>query len=165
MNKLKLKYSLAFVFITVFFSIPSPSFACSCDYVGKFSEYTLGDKGIVRATVKEYGPKLPHGETLYESMTVEITDVIKGKYNNKKLTLLGDPGHLCRDYVDSTRFKVGTEHLISISSEKTTQPLGGCGESSVAIKDDQIVGVEWKDNKRNNYSMNLREFVKLLTEQ
>ncbi len=142
----------------------SPSFACSCSYAGNFKQYTAGDSGVVRATVIEYGPRLSHGQTLYESMRIEVTEVVKGEYNNKHLTLLGDPGHLCRDYIDSKRFGIGSEHLISISSEDTTQPLGGCGESSVAIKDGQVVGVELKNNQLIDYSMSLEEYIKLLNE-
>ena len=163
MNDLECKYSLVLVFVTIFFS--NTSIACSCLYAGKFSDYVAGDKGVVRATNMKYGPKLSHGGTLYESMFVEVTDVIKGEYNSKELTLLGDPGHLCRDYVNSMRFKIGSEHLISISSEEAIQPLGGCGESSVVIKDGKVEGVERKDNKNNKYSIDLNDLIKLLKDQ
>lgn len=129
-------------------------------YAGKFSEYTSHeDIGIVRAKVKSYGSQLSFGSTLYESMAVEALEVIKGKYSHRDLYLLGDPGNLCRDYVDSKRFPIGSEHLISISNEKLVQPLGGCGESSVIIQDGRVNGVVMENDKYIQYSTDLDDFL------
>jgi hypothetical protein len=133
--------------------------------VGKFSEYTSGGNGVIRARVKSYGPRLPHGNTLYESMVVEVTEVTKGKYTGQELTFLGDPGHLCRAYIDSEKFEVGSEHFISISNEESIQALGGCGESSVIIKGDFIEGYEITDGGYEPYTLKVRDLLKLLKAQ
>ena len=156
-------YTFLIMVISALFS--APSFSCSCSYAGNFVEYTLGKKGVVKATIKEFGQKLPHGKTLYESMTVEITEIIKGNYKGKQLTLLGDPGDLCRDYVDSRRFKIGSQHLILLSNENSSQPLDGCGESSVVIRNGKVEGVEWKDKKKIKYTIELNTFIKKITDQ
>ncbi len=157
------KFSAGLLFIAL--CLPNLSMACSCAYAGKFIEYTSGGKGVIRAKVKGYGPRLSHGETLYESMMVEVTEVIKGNFTGRELTLLGDPGHLCRAYVNSERFEVGSEHFISLFNDKPTQPLGGCGESSVIIKGDLIVGRELTDNGYRLYTLKVPALIKLLKEQ
>ena len=159
---MSLTKALIFVSTIVAFVFSSQTtFACSCMYAGKFIEYT-SNGGIVRANVKELGSKLSHGDTLYESMTVEVSEVIKGQYNKKEITFLGDPGHLCRAYVDSERFKIGSEHLISISNNDPIQPLGGCGESAVVIKDGKVQGVEIIDKRYESYSIDLKDYLKML---
>ncbi len=136
--------------------------ACSCAYMGKFIEYTSGGNGVIHARIISYGPGLTHGNTLYENMVVEVIEVIKGKYTGQKLIFLGDPGHLCRAYIDSEKFAVGSEHFISISSEESIQALGGCGESSVIIKGDFIEGIELIDNSYEPYILKVHDLVKLL---
>jgi len=154
------KFSAVLLFIVLCF--PSLSMACSCAYAGKFIEYTSGGNGVIRAKIKGYGSRLSHGETLYESMIVEVTEVIKGNYTGRELTFLGDPGHLCRAYVNSERFEVGSEHFISIFNDKSTQPLGGCGESSVIIKGDMI---ELTNNGYRLYTLKVPDLIKLLNDQ
>mgnify|MGYP000544723601 CR=1 FL=1 len=137
--------------------------ACKCMYRGKFSKYTAStDMGIVRAKITSYGPKLPHGTTLHESMAVEVIAVIKGNYIHRELHLLGDPGNRCRDYVNSDRFQIGSEHFFAISGEKMVQPLGGCGESSVVINDNIIKGMFWENNKAVPYTIDLETFMESL---
>jgi hypothetical protein len=136
--------------------------ACSCPYAGKFIEYISGGKGVIRATVKSYGPRLTHGDTLYESMVVEVTAVIKGQYSGQELTFLGDPGNLCRAYVNAEKFVVGSEHFFSIANEKSTQPLGGCGESSVIIKGDYIEGKELIENSYQPYTMKIVNLITII---
>jgi len=157
--------SLTIIILLFGFFLPSVSMACSCTYGGKFSEYSSKSKGVIRAKIKSYGPRLPHGETLYESMVVEVIEVIKGKYKNHKLTLLGDPGFLCRDYVNAKRFGIESEHLFSLANEKTTQPLGGCGESSVVIKGNIIEGNELIEDVYKPYTMSVADFIELLKVQ
>lgn len=137
--------------------------ACSCLYQGEFKEYATKRDGVIRARIMSYGSKLSHGETLYESMIVEVTDVIKGNYSKSSLTFLGDPGHLCRAYVNSKRFTLGSEHLFSIvSSEKDSQPLGGCGESSVAIKGESVEGYKQTKDGYKAYSLKIVDIIKFL---
>lgn len=153
------------VLLIIVLCFPNVLAACSCAYGGKFSKYTSGDNGVIRAKIKSYGPRLPHGKTLYESMVVEVTEVIKGEYTGQELTFLGDPGNLCRAYVNSEIFKVGSEHFIAIASEKSVQPLGGCGESSVMIKGDVIEGKELTNNGYKPYTLKTLDLVKLLKSQ
>jgi hypothetical protein len=156
------KFSIMLLIIALCF--PGISIACSCAYMGKFIEYTSGGNGVIHARIISYGSRLPHGNTLYESMVVEVIEVIKGKYTGQEIIFLGDPGHLCRAYVDSEKFAVGSEHFISIGSEELIQPLGGCGESSVIIKGDLIEGIEITDSGYVPYTLKIRELVELLNE-
>jgi len=152
------------IFISAFFTFMltfQVAYACSCVYAGKFIDYT-SNSGVIRATIKQLGPKLSHGNTLYESMTVEVNEVVKGEYDKRDIIFLGDPGHLCRAYVNSERFKIGSEHLIAISSKKEIQPLGGCGESAVAINDGKISGRELIGNQYKRYSFDLHEYLEML---
>jgi hypothetical protein len=160
MNNRTEKFSIILLFIVLCF--PVISMACSCAYMGKFIEYTSGGNGVIHARIISYGPRLPHGNTLYESMVVEVIEVIKGKYTEQEIIFLGDPGHLCRAYVDSQKFAVGSEHFISIGSEEPIQPLGGCGESSVIIKGDLIEGIEITDSGYEPYTLKVHDLVKLL---
>jgi len=105
---LKIIVCITLSWVTFYTSVAT---ACSCRYAGEFKEYTSKRGGVIRGKIISYGPKLSHGKTLYESMVVEIIDVIKGNYSKKSLTLLGDPGHLCRAYVNSERFAIGTEYF------------------------------------------------------
>jgi len=130
--------------------------------MGKFIEYASNRDGVVRAKVKSYGPRLSHGKTLYESMVVEIMEVVKGKYAQEELTFLGDPGNLCRGYVDSLKFKIGSEHFFSLTNKNVTQPLGGCGESSLPIKGDLIEGNELVGNTYKPYTMRVIDLIKSL---
>lgn len=150
--------SILLLLLVMFYA--QTSFACKCEYRGKFSEYTADkETSIVRAKITSYGPKLPHGDTLHESMSVEVLDVIKGKYIHQELYLLGDPGYMCRDYVNSTRFQIGSEHIFALFSEKMVQPLGGCGESSVAINEDKVKGMFWENNIVVPYTIDLETFI------
>lgn len=156
---------LRVVLLLISLCLPGISMACSCAYAGKFVEYALDGKGVVRAKIKNYGPRLSHGKTLYESMTVEVTQVVKGNYKAAELTLLGDPGHLCRAYVDSQRFEIGSEHFFAILDDDSRQALGGCGESSVIIKDDLVEGRELTDKGFKLYTLKVSELVEALKEQ
>ena len=140
--------------------------ACSCRYGGEFKEYASKRGGVIRAKITSYGPKLSHGKTLYESMVVEITDVIKGNYSVKSLTLLGDPGHLCRAYVNSERFAIGTEHFFSVNTqESSVQPLGGCGESSVVIKGEFVEGIKRTNDGYQSYTLKIPDLIKSIQSQ
>lgn len=156
---------LSIILLLIALCFPGISMACSCVYVGEFIKYTSGGHGVIHARIKSYGPRLAHGNTLHESMTVEVVEVIRGNYTGEELVLLGDPGHLCRAYVDSGRFEVGSEHLISIAGEEAIQPLGGCGESSVIIKGDFVEGVELTDSGFEPYTLKIRDLLNLLAAQ
>jgi len=135
--------------------------ACDCLYWGKFADY-VADGKAVKARIISYGERLPHGKTLYETMTVEVIGVVKGEFAPKTIIFWGDPGHLCRDYVDSRKFKIGSEFLFAVGGDKKDQALGGCGESSILIKNDKVHGQEWIDYEAVPYETNYDEFIKIL---
>lgn len=154
-----------YIFAMILFMFSSQAaYACSCAYIGSFINYTKNG-GVVRATIKEFGLKLSNGSTFYESMTVEVSQVIKGEYSEREITFLGDRGFNCRAYVDSERFKIGSEHLISLSNNDPIQPLGGCGESAVLIKDGKVHGEELINNKFESYSITLQDYFEMLNAQ
>lgn len=155
-----------YLLLSWFTFFTSSAMACSCMYQGEFKEYATKRDGIIRARINSYGSKLSHGETLYESMIVEVTDVIKGNYSNSSLIFLGDPGYLCRAYVNSEQFTIGSEHLFSIfSSEKDSQPLGGCGESSVVIKGDYVEGYKQTNDGCKSYRLKIADLIKFLQQK
>ena len=151
--------SLSLGLICLFY--PYIATACSCYDAGKFVDYVAGGKAI-KGRVISYGDKLSHGETLYVSMHVEVIDVVKGEFKPKHVVFLGDPGDLCRDYVDSTRFKLGDEFLFAVYGDEKTLELGGCGESSISIKDGKVHGVDWVDYEPVAYEINYDEFIEIL---
>ena len=148
----------------IFCFLPSTTFACSCVWGGKFSQIAKKSEVVVHARIKNFGSRLSHGETLHENMVVEVIDVIKGSYQGTSLKLLGDPGHLCRAYVDTSRFKIGDEHLFALRNEESTQPLVGCGESAILIEHDLAVGYELGESEFKQYTIpleNLRIDIEL----
>lgn len=123
-----INYTLAV--LLAFFSFGfGEAFACDCTSKGAFAEYASKSKGVIRARIASYGEQLSYGETLFENMSVDVVSVEKGSLSFKSIVLLGDPGNLCRDYVDSARFEIGKEFLIALHGDEAVQPFGGCGEA------------------------------------
>lgn len=139
------------------------SYACSCMDAGDFTEYSKGQT-VIRGKVNSYGPRLNHGETLYETMTVNIDKLIQGSFSHSTIEFIGDPGHLCLTYVDSDAYLIGSEHLFTVFSDDEKQGLGGCGEVSVLIVDGKVKGGKF-DAKGNwvGYSIEYNKFVESLT--
>ena len=136
--------------------------ACSCMSKGSFVEYVKQSDGVIRARVAGYGDKLSHGETLFESMTVDVVTVLKGDLRFESITLLGDPGFMCRDYVDSRNFVIGKEYLIALHTDESTQPFGGCGEAWLKLDDGIASGHQWNDGEWQEYSIPLVELLENL---
>ncbi len=136
--------------------------ACSCAWQGTFVDYARQSEGVIRARVVSYGDKLTHGDTLFESMTVDVVTVLKGDLQYESIELLGDPGFLCRDYVDSRVFVIGREYLIALHGDARVQPLGGCGEAFLAIVDGVVKGYDWTDAGNEEYSMPLDDMLDML---
>ena len=114
---------------SLFFLYSLPALACSCVWAGKFSDVSQNTPLIVRGRVQHYGPALPHGENLYENMTIDIVDIVRGQYEHQTLKILGDPGYLCRPYISSSTFPVEGEFLFALQQpQQQTVPLSGCGE-------------------------------------
>jgi len=152
---------LAIVLGISFSLVSQVSEACDCLYWGKFADY-VADGKAVRAQIMSYGERLPHSESVYDTMTVKVIEVVKGEFSPKTIIFWGDPGHLCRDYVDSKKFKIGSEFIFSISGDEENQVLGGCGESSVLMKNDKIYGEDWIDYKPVPYEMDYNNFLKVI---
>jgi hypothetical protein len=149
---------IIFVSILAAFS-SSEATACSCMSKGNFVEYANQSEGVIRAKIVGYGNQLSHGNSLFESMSVEVIAVVKGNLQFESIVLLGDPGHLCRDYVDSRNFVIGEEYLIALHGDEAVQPFGGCGEAWLKIRDDVAVGYVWTDGEPQKYSVSLQDLL------
>lgn len=133
--------------------------ACSCAWRGNFVEYAQHSQAVVKARIASYGEQLSHGETLFDSMKIEVVSVLKGGVSFESIVLLGDPGFLCRDYVDSRRFVIGKEYVIALHEDSATQAFGGCGEAWLEIDGDLAVGTDWNNGEPRGYSMPLEELL------
>ena len=152
-----------FVVITILFAIScSEASACSCMSKGSFVEYANQSEGVIRARIVSYGERLSHGETLFESMSVEVIAVVKGNLQFESIVLMGDPGHLCRDYVDSRNFVIGREYLIALHGDEAVQPFGGCGEAWLEIDNGVANGRIWVEGELQEYSLPLQDLLKSL---
>ena len=149
------------VFATLF---SAEAIACSCMSRGAFVDYTKQSQGVIRAKIVAYGDKLLHGDTLYESMSVDVISVVKGALNFESIVLLGDPGHLCRDYVDSKRLVIGREYLIALHSDENVQPFGGCGEAWLRIDGDTAKGYKWVGDEYQEYAQPLSSLLEKLNQ-
>lgn len=134
-------------------------------WAGPFVKMAKKSELVVRAKVKSYGPRLPHGENLYASMEVELVAVIKGEYTAETFTILGDPGHLCRPYITPAKFKKGHEYLFALSkSKENPQGLSVCGEYWIKIDKELAKGQKLDKDGFANYSVNLNELLKQISE-
>ena len=139
------------------------SFACSCLYQGGFVEYSKG-RTVIRGTVKSYGPKLGHGKTFHETMTVSVDKLIQGSFGHPIIEFMGNPGDQCLTYVDSETYPIGSEHLFTVFSKDEKQGLGGCGEVSVLIAGDTVNSGKLNDKYQwIPYSEDYDKFILTLT--
>lgn len=153
-----------YIFVISAFSTQHAS-ACSCAYAGEFAEYSKGQT-IIKGTVISYGPKLSHGKNLYETMTVNVDELIQGAFVHSAIEFIGDPGHLCLAYIYSDNYPIGSEHLFTVLKEDKKQGLGGCGEVSVSIVNGKVEGTKYTDVNNDNrvgYSIEYNLFVESLT--
>ena len=133
--------------------------ACSCASRGDFIQYAQGSERVITARVVSLGAKLSHGETLHASMTIEVLAALKGKLSVESIELLGDPGFLCRDYVDSRIFVVGREFVIALHGDEAVQPFGGCGEAWLELLGDLAKGYKLVDGKSRPYTIELDDLA------
>ncbi|GAB4541948.1 MAG: hypothetical protein Tsb0014_34220 [Pleurocapsa sp.] len=136
----------------------SESLACSCFYHGEFARNSIFHEGVIRAKVVKYGQK--YHDTIFKTMTVEITNVIKGDFNHSTLEFIGDLGGSCREYISSNKFGIGQEFLFVIGDREKVQELAGCGESSILVDDDTVKGYKLTSNGYESYSMSLDAMIK-----
>lgn len=159
-----MRWCCAFV---VVMTISVNAFASTClVWEGLFPEVMLKRDLVVRVEVEAFGEKLEHGETLHESMTVKVKEVLKGRTDLGKIEVLGDNGRLPREYIDTRKFKIGQEYLLALSTpERGVAPLGGCGEHSVSIVKNEIVGTD-RDMKGNplQYTRSMKSVRETLEE-
>lgn len=139
-----------------------PAMACTCSSAGNFTEASTDTPLIIRGRVKKYGPQLSiqsvHSqspvENLFASMDVEVLEVIKGALEEDRLTLLGDPGNLCREYVSTQTFPLEGEFLFAIQTPENSEvALSSCGEFFLAIRDGAVHGTKWTQGKPKAYSI------------
>lgn len=145
--------------VTLVFS-SSYAVACSCMYGGKFQDYSASYPVVVRGTVLSYGAQLRTNERYFETVTIEVSDVVKGTVQHSRVELQGDTGMSCFRYISSAAFPIGSEHLFSLSNSEQRQPLWGCGESSVRVRGSVVEGVD--GNGGGSYRVDIDEFINLL---
>ena len=156
MEILKGRYRLVCTAIIAFYS--SYVMACTCMYGGEFREYSQANPVIVKAKVSSYGERLRNNGSYFETMTVEVIEVIKGSIEHAQIELQGDTGMSCFRYISSGVYPISSEHLFSLSNIESTQPLWGCGESSVRIEGSFAEGV----GRDGYYKIELDELIELV---
>lgn len=155
MNSLAKIIQLACIVTVVLSS--SYAIACSCRYGGKFEVYSSSNPIVVRGTILSYGTELRNDDRFFETMTIEISDVVKGTIQHSRIELQGDTGVSCFKYISLNAYPIGSEHLFSLRSTEQLQPLWGCGESSIRIKGSVAEGFD--RNERGFYNIDLDELI------
>lgn len=159
-NKCRLFISRSVVVLAALVVVDgSPALACSCAYKGDFLDYANVSAGVIHARVVRFGGKLSHGETLYASMVVEVVSVVTGNLEFDSLVLMGDPGLLCREYVDSRNFGIGKEYLIALHGNEAVQSFGGCGEAWLAVNGEFVEGRSFTGDGYRIYSLPITEVL------
>ncbi len=140
------------------------AFACSCMDMGRFAEFSRHSPNVARITVIAHGKKFNCGQECSDTMSVAVNEVIRGDVPIKELTLYGDTGMSCLTYIDLKTYPIGSEHLIILQDSESLQPLLGCGEPTVAIVDNTVVGKERDDRtgQYSSYRLSLDQFIKNL---
>lgn len=140
----------------------SSSFACTCLYMGTFEEFVKEHPIVVRGTVKEHGEELATQPGYFKTMSVVVSESIKGSFPHSELQFIGDRGMSCLRYITLEDYPVGSEHLFILESEESTQPLMVCGEASVRIRGNSVEGYSLDDGSYSAYERNLDEFLELI---
>jgi hypothetical protein len=140
--------------------------ACSCDGSAPFVKTAVASDLVVRGKILEYQP-VQTGQTPNRpsAMVVEINEVLKGKSQAKRLTVLGDNGMICRSYV--SRFPIGTEWVLAVSpdewSKKSELAISACGEYALPVEGNAVKGritLKAKDAESMTLT-NLRKLLKV----
>jgi hypothetical protein len=117
--------------------------ACSCAGSDPFVKTAARSDLVVRGKILEYQPeqaeKTPSRPL---AMVVEVKEVLKGKSQSKRLTVLGDNGMICRRYV--SEFAIGTEWVLAVSPDmwsKTSElAISSCGEYALPVVGSSVKG-------------------------
>jgi hypothetical protein len=107
--------------------------ACSCSYQGPFVQMAPKCPLVAMVKVTRFLTfKDISGTPTPMSMEVEITEIIKGKNDRKKIIVWGDPGNLCRPYLSV--FKEDGYYAIAFISagkvgeeKQTDYAISDCG--------------------------------------
>lgn len=118
----------------------SASFACMCIFAGIFEEFAEQHPIIVRGTVLEHGEELPNISDSFKTMTVFVTNTVKGNFPHTTFDFYGDTGMSCLRYIALNDYPIGSEHLFILESDEPLQPLMVCGESSLLINGNIVQG-------------------------
>src|SRR6187455_1998006 len=117
------------IFIVINLLLLSKTFACSCEYQGSFLKVSKETSFIALIKVSKYLTfKDIYGEKTPMSMEVELIETYKGKEERKTFKVWGDPGNLCRPYLN--KFKEGQYYVIAFSpasEDKNDYSISICG--------------------------------------
>jgi len=116
------------------------SLACSCHYMGVFEEFVKEHPIVVRGTVQKHGEQLRDQSSSFKTMSIVVSETIKGNFPHSEFEFFGDTGMSCLRYITLENYPVGSEHFFILESEEFNQPLMVCGESSVLIMGDIVKG-------------------------
>lgn len=143
--------------------------ACSCEYRGSFLKLAPPTQLVAVVKVTRYLTfKDIYGEKTPMSMEAEIIDIYKGVEQRKKIIVWGDPGNLCRPYLNT--FKEGQYYAIAFDAGRPntgTEPAGEkatdysiciCGAYWLSVDiEKQIVSGHIKGKEVKTQSMSLSE--------
>jgi hypothetical protein len=140
--------------------------ACSCVGSAPFVKTAAASDLVVRGKILEYQPDQT-GQTPSRplAMVVEINEVLKGKSQSQRLTVLGDNGMICRRYV--SEFPIGTEWVLAVSpdrwSKKSELAISACGEYALPVSGSSVKGrVTLKAKDAESMTLtNLRQLLKV----
>jgi hypothetical protein len=140
--------------------------ACDCAGSDPFVKTAARSDLVVRGKILEYQPEQSATNPTFPlAMVVEVTEVLKGKSQPKRLTVLGDNGMICRSYV--SRFPIGTEWVLAVSpdqwSKKSELAISACGEYALPVADNAVKGritLKAKDAESMTLT-NLRRLLKV----
>ncbi len=140
--------------------------ACSCAGSDPFVKTAARSDLVVRGKILEYQPdQTVETPSRPLAMVVEVNEVLKGKSQSKRLTVLGDNGMICRRYV--SEFPIGTEWVLAVSpdmwSKKSELAISSCGEYALPVTGSTVKGrVTLKAKAAESVTLtNLRKLLKV----
>jgi len=181
----------------IFILFSTVSFACSCDWGGNFirtaknadliilAKVTLHNFHLVKngktfssmedAVVETFKSEYDNDTNFYESIDLEIIEIIKGSEKRKTIRVFASDGADCRSGVRG--FETGQIYLFTptlskyslsdMPNEKETDYfLWGCSETSIEYKadDNKVYGlIKGKSNARKPIEYDYNKLLKKIT--
>lgn len=154
----------SFLLVSLFFSTTHWLHACDCVPQGEFLYASINSVLVAEVKVVDYLTYEPgmHGD-FPVSMAVEIVQIFKGKEQRSKITVWGDPGHLCREYLSN--FKKGAHYVIAFGrgnpkyglpkEKKSDYIISSCGAYYLNV--DPSRGIAYGRVKRNTSAIYLND--------